>query len=246
MKLFQWIASEKELKGLYDKIRLESLKVMKGADLFTGLVKTYVPLTEGTPILPGESKEVVTTAMKRLRYHKDSVVKMLDYELTRDSGNTLAQADLVIDGVTVAKAVPVTFLLSATTRMRAEREILDAMPTLDMSKKWEPVGNEVFKHGPVFTNREEKKTVPVVLHPPTKEHPAQIKEVTEVKVIGKFDLTVFNGAIHPGLKAALLERLDKVINALKDARLRANEQTVTEQKIGDKLYDYILAAPHKE
>jgi hypothetical protein len=245
-KLFQHIASEKELSGQVNVIEKETLKVFDGSSLFQGLTKTFVPLVEGLPILPGEQKEVVTTVGKRLRYHVGFAAKMFDYELVRDAANQKAKADLVIDGKVAAKDLPVTFLLSAETRMRAQREIFAKMPALDMSRKWEKAGNELWKHGPNFINREEKKTEPVVMYHATKEHPAQIKEVVTSKVVARFDCTDFSGAVHPGLKAAILERMDKVIEALKAARLRANELEVEERAIGDTLFEYILSAPQKE
>ena len=45
---------------------------------------------------------------------------------------------------------------------------------------------------------------------------------------------------NPALKAEMLARIDKVIAALKDARLRANELAVDEKKVGSILFDYIL------
>ena len=245
-KLFQHIASEKELSAQVNVIEKETLKVFDGSSLFQGLTKTFVPLVEGLPVLPGEQKEVVTTVGKRLRYHVGFSAKMFDYELTRDTANQAARADLVIDGKVVASNLPVTFLLSAETRMRAQRDIFAKMPALDMSRKWEKAGDEQWKHGPNFINREEKKTESVVLYPHTDHHPAQVKEVVTAKVVARFDITDFSGAVHPGLKAAILERMDKVIEALKAARLRANELEVEEQAIGATLFDYILSAPQKE
>ena len=192
-KLFQHIASEKELSAQVNVIEKETLKVFDGSSLFQGLTKIFVPLVEGTPILPGEQKEVVTTVGRRLRYHVGFAAKMFDYELTRDAANQEAKADLVIDGKVVAKDLPVTFLLSAETRMRAQREIFAKMPALDMARKWEKVGDEQWKHGPNFINREEKRTEPVVLYPHTDQHPAQIKEVVTTKVIARFDTTDFSG-----------------------------------------------------
>jgi len=118
-KLFQHIASEKELKGLYEKMRLETLKVMGQGALFNGLVKEYERLTDDTPELPGERKEVVTTVMDRLEWHRASVEAITDYELTRDSGNQLAKADVILDGKTILKDAPVTWLLAAENRFRA-------------------------------------------------------------------------------------------------------------------------------
>lgn len=245
-KLFQHIASEKELSGQTNVIEQETKKVFDGSSLFQGLKKTFVPLVEGLPVLPGEQKEVVTTVGKRLRYHTGFVAKMFDYELTRDMANQKARADLVLGGKVVAKDLPVTFLLAAETRMRAQREIFAKMPALDMARLWEKAGDELWKHGPNFINREERKTEAVVLYPATKEHPAQVKEVVTAKVVARFDIMEFSGAVHPGLKAAILERMDEVIEALKAARLRANELEVEERKIGATLFEYILSAPQKE
>lgn len=240
-KLFQHIASEKELKGLYEKMRLETLNVLGKGNLFTGLNKEWEGLTDGVAELPGEKKEVVTTVMERLNWHRQAVEALTDYELVRDMGNQVAKADVVLDGQTVLKDAPVTWLLAAENRFRAEREILDKIPTLDLSKDWKDTGDGKYKYGPTFVNREEKKTVPVVLHPPTKEHPAIVKEVTEARVIGRFTTTYFSGVIHPAKKAEMLRRIDKVITALKDARLRANELTVQEKEVAGTLFDYILA-----
>lgn len=245
-KLFQHIASEKELQTQCNVIEAETKKVFSGGDLFQGMVKTFVPLVEGIPVLPGERKEVVTTVMKRLRYHATFAAKMFDYELTRDAANQRARADVIVDGATMFKDAPVTWLLSTETRLRALREILAIMPTLDLSKFWEAVGDEIFKHGPTFTNREVKVTSAVVLYPHTEHHPAQIEKVTTPKVESKFEVTITSGAVHPGKKAGILEWTDKLIAAFKDARLRANELPVEEQSAGAKIFEYILSAPQKE
>ena len=244
-KLFQVIAGEPELKGAMDKMRQETLKVFKGDDLFVGLTKDYQQKVEGTPMLPGEKKEVVTTVQKRLDWNKNSVRDLIDYELTRDVGNVAAKADVVVDGVTLATGVPVTFLLTLEGRLRALRDVYDAIPTLDMSKKWELVGDGIYKYGPTFMNKTDKKTIPVLMYPATKEHPAQVKEVVEEAVVGVWNSVSFSGKVHPGLKAAMLERVDILIAAVKDARMKANDIEVADQKIGAAVFDYIHSAPPK-
>jgi hypothetical protein len=240
-KLFQHIASEPELKGACEKITAETLKVFKGADLFNGLTKNYVPKESDGDPLPPEKKELVTTVEKRLDWMRPFIEKMIDYEVTRDKTNTSAKADIRVGDVALAKDVPVTTLLSLEGRLKALRNVYDSMPTLDMSKRWELEAGtvDVFRHGPVLQYRTAKKTKVVVLHVPTKEHPAQVKDVVEDVMIGTFDTTYTSGAVMPGVKASLLGRIDRLIEAVKDARMRANEVQVEGVAIGEALFDFI-------
>ena len=125
--------------------------------------------------------------------------------------------------------------------MQEVREYYDAVPTLDTAKRWEKVEGttDQFRHGPIKQYRTAKQTKGVVLYPHTEKHPAQVKEVTEDVTIGTFETTTYSGAIHPGDKAALLGRIDKMIVAVKEARMKANEQDLESVKVGKSIFDYI-------
>lgn len=243
---FQWIAMIEEALKRYKKFTDETRKILKTHTYVTGYIKKFVKLVEDTPELPGEEKEAPTTVIDRLLWQNKANVDKANAELTRDVGNVFAKADLVIDDITFAKDLPVPFLLSFEKLLIEQREIVELAPTLDMSKKWEKMGNNRWKHGPTFTNREEKTTRGVTLYPATKEFPAQIDKVTDMKVVAKWETTTVSGALHPGMKAALLERFDMMIEAVKTARLKANETKVKEQLIGRKVFDWIYEAESKE
>lgn len=239
-KLFQHIAVEPELKGAHEKMRAETLKVFKGSDLFVGFSKEYSPKDADGDKLPPERKEVVTTVNKRLEWTSKSVIELLDYEMTKDVANMQAKASLEVDGKVIAENVPATTLLSLEKRLREVREYYDAIPTLDMAKAWKPEDNsDIFKFGPVVQNKTAKKTVALTLAPATKEHPAQVKDFVEDVTIGHFETMNFSGALHPGNKAGYIERIDKLIVAVKGARMRANEVATTDAKIGKSIFDYI-------
>ena len=240
-KLFQLIVTEPEKKGAYEKMMSETRHVFKGQDLFLGLVKMYTPKNENGDPLPEERKEVVTTVNGRLSWGNHSVTELLDYELSRDLTNMQAKADIVVDGVTLAKGVPATNLLSLEKRLRELRDVYDQIPTLDLSKPWKQhEGNPgLWVWGPVEQYRTAKKTVPVIMAPATDKHPAQVKDVVEDVTIGTFRTTIFSGAVHPGTKAQWLGRIDKLITAVKDARMRANDVPVVEGAVGSSIMTYI-------
>lgn len=240
-KLFQHIVSEPEVRGSYEKIKAETVKVFKGQELFHGIAKVYTPKEEGGEPLPKEEKDVVTTVEKRLHWTEGKVAGLFDYELVRDRANMKAMSDLTVDGVTIAKDVPATTLLSMEKRLREIREYYDAIPTLDLSKKWDNVdgAKDLFRNGPNESYRTAKKTLAVVLYPATEKHPAQVKDVTEDVTVGTWRTTYFSGAIHPGVKAELLERIDRLIEAAKKARMKANEVETEKAEIGKALFDYI-------
>ena len=248
-KLFQHIVREPELKGAAAKIEQETAKVFKGQGataLFAGIVRKWVKTKEDAPNLGEERKEVVTTVQKRLDWNKKPIIALVDYELTRDVGNTLAKADLVVDGITLAKDAPATFLLSLEKRLRAIRNIYNAIPTLDLAVLWEAVGNGIFKHGPNKVDKTRRITAWETVVSADAHHPAQVKEKQRDEVMGYTETTHFSGAVHPGLKAAYLEQIDKLIEATKDARMRANDMEVTEQNVGEAIFKFIHNVKAKE
>lgn len=239
-KLYQHIIIENEVKGAAEKITNETLKVFKGRELFEGFHREYQPKDVAGDQLPTESKEVVTTVEERLAWTEGKVAELLDFELVKDAANMAAKADLVVGERALAKDVPATYLLALEKRLREIRSYYDAIPTIDMSKKWEDGGKPGHrKHGPVDQYRTAKKTIPVVLRQETKEHPAQVKAETEDVQIGKFLTTYFSGSAHPKDKAEWIGRIDRLIAATKRARMQANEAEVGEQKIGKEIFDYI-------
>lgn len=240
-KQYHLIVTEPEKRGAYEKIRSETMKGFRGADLFKGVEKVYVPKVEGGDPLPGDSKKIVTSVKQRLAWTEKFVVELLDFEASRDRTNMRTVADLEVDGVVIGKSLPATFLLSLEKRLKEIRDYYDAIPTLDLSHEWKPVeGNpDEFKHGPIDSYRYVKKTSGAVLAPATDKHPAQVKEVIDDVLAGTWSTTTYSSEVHPGVKAEFLTRIDKLIEATKRARMKANEAEVEEIKVGKSIFDFI-------
>ena len=77
------------------------------------------------------------------------------------------------------------------------------------------------------------------MHPGDKNHPAQVEKVTENKIIGEYVKTGWSSMITPARKAKLLDRLEGLIRAFKEARMRANNQEVVRNDIGQIIFDYL-------
>jgi hypothetical protein len=240
-KLHIHLGLESGFKGAFYKMQAETVSVFKDHDQVKGLVKEYTPKDEGGEPLAREEKKCVTCVRERLNWTRESAIALLDYELTKDTANQEATADLVVDGEVLATSVPVTTLLSLEKRLQEIRGVYNIIPTLDMSKDWQLIegGEGYYKHGPVKQYRTAKKTTPVVLYAATKEHPAQVKEVVEDVTIGTFETTHISGASTASIKARLMERIDKLIMAVDSARRYANESEVKDRSIGRALFNYV-------
>ena len=239
-KLYQHLAVVTSAKQAFEKIVKETKKVFEGVSLFEGFNRTYEMLNEDEVGFPTESKEVATTVHDKLLWTKKFVADVLDAELQRDAANCAAFADLVVDGVTIAKDLPAQFLLTLERKVSEMISYHNGIPTLDPSLKWEASTIlNVYKHGPIVKHRTTKKTVPVLLHPGTAQHPPKVEAVTEDVVIAKINTTSFSGAVHPLQKAKWLERLEKLNSAVKVARLQANVVDVPDKKIGEALFNWV-------
>jgi len=247
-KLHEVLAVEEGLAGTAKKI-IEETRVTfeKKPEHFQGAVKIYQPFAEGSveDERPVERKELVTTVADRLAYTLASITPWLDAVLQKEATNQTACAAIEVDGVIIAKDVPATFLLGLETKLKDLREVCDKIPTLQAGIAWEldPTqdGTGVYKtKHPIERLRTEKVTKPVVLYPHSDKHPAQVKEVSEDKNVGKWVDTHWSGMYSPAQKSALLGRIDTLLRAVKQARQRANCAEVLSVSIGDKLSQFIL------
>lgn len=172
-------------------------------------------------------KELPTTVYETAAYTFAFIEKGLDVRLRKHLTNQHARADVMLGTECVMADVPVDFLLDLEKELPQWREAFLAMPTLDPSKKWEAEREYVYKTMAQST-KTEKKASAVELSPATKEHKAQIKEVSNDVVVGLFTDVTFSGVATAQQKADVLALLDQLIVAVKEARMRANTTEVVE------------------
>jgi len=92
----------------------------------------------------------------------------------------------------------------------------------------------------VETTKTKKKMTPVVLYEATKEHPAQVKEVTEDVVVGFWSATKFSGALSGDRKEVLVSRIQQLQKAVKFAREEANGEVVEKKNASAALFGFLL------
>jgi len=244
-KLHELLAVEADLAQASQKMLEDCLNTFaKKPDHFEGQtrsVRFFDESREGENL--EETKELVSKVSERLEYALKFTGKYYDALLKKESANQTAVADLVVNGVTIAKDVPATFLLGMETRLKAVRQVLLAIPTLAPSVAWAEdvgAGQDVFLAPTTVSFKTEKTFRHKVLVEPTDKHPAQVREWTEDVPVARVETVKRSTMWSPARKARAIERCDELLHAVKKARQRANTVEVTERAIAKDMFAYIL------
>lgn len=248
-KLHELLAAEADLEKRA-KMIVEEAKVTfnKKTNLFTGRKRTLEAITDEyadieRTFVP-ESQKLEETVPSKLEYVQEVIEEYWDAVYQKERTNQAASADVIIDDVVVVEKAPVTFLLGMEKKLKSIRDMFLQIPTLEPGVEWEPdenMGNGIFKlkeHQIQFKTK--KEIVPKILYEATDKHPAQIEVLTEQKEVGRYKVMLWSGMITSREKANYLTRIDKLLIAVKEARMRANTQEVITEKTASKIFDYIL------
>lgn len=243
-KLHEILAVENDLEKVATNVIEEAKNTFnKKANLFQGQVKTAEMFDDDTPAPAPEVIKLEETVPSKLRYVGKAVARWLDVVLQKEATNQKAVADLVVDGQVLATAVPATFLLGLENKVKRLRDMYLQIPTLQPGIRWEPAPNEgenVFAAAdPIERFITQKQTKSTVLYEATKEHPAQIDKWSEDVKVGRYLIAPTSGMITPAHKAEILDRLDRLAQGAKAARMRANSAEVEKITIGQTLVDFI-------
>lgn len=244
--LHELLAVEGDLDGAHQKIVEETrVTFTKKAEHFMGFHKKLEIVVDDGIKHPEEFKAIDTTVQAKLDHMKKTEIRYFDALLQKEATNQIAYADLIIDGVTIAEALPATFLLGMETRLKHLRSAYEVIPTIQPGIEWvlDPTqGDHIYMTAkPSEKLKTETVIEPVVLYPATKEHPAQVKEVSKVNIVGKYVQFNWSGMITPAEKSVLLGKMDKLIRAFKQARQRANTSEVVRRTVGAEIFAYIHA-----
>lgn len=244
-KLHELLAVEGDLEGVYKNILQETAtQFTKHPDRYWGQIQRVEFLDADAPGEADVHKEMDDTVKAKLEYSAEHVVRYLDAVLQKEMTNQTAKADIVIDGVTIASDVPVTFLLGLETKLKHIRQNLyETIPTLQPGIKWEldeAQGPDIYKMAyPEEKFRTKKNIKNHILYEATKEHPAQVETYTEDERIARVITDKWCGMITPAEKSVILGRLDKLTRAVKKARQKANSAEVVSATIGAEIFKYI-------
>lgn len=247
-KLHELLAVREDRANKAKKITDETRHILgHQRNLFTGSIKRVKAHDEGRSREFDEETitSVTTSVQDRLEYTFASIISAIDVSAAIALANTQAKADIIVNGIVLKAGVPATTLLELEKDLVQWRETLNLCPTLPAGILWDVAEDQSVQHvyvtrHPIVKKRSEKVSTPVVLYQATDKHPAQVKEVVnDVPVADIVEIT-YNAMLKSEVKAGMLERVDELLVAVKEARARANETEVKTTNIGQVLAKYVL------
>jgi hypothetical protein len=240
MKLHQLLAVLQSAKNNSAKAKTAVYHLAQ-KPFFKGLSRTYEPREEEGFVYPPESQNVQLKAEKLIEQFVEASSEYLDLCASQDLTNTTAKASVVVDGVTILKDVPVTHLLFLEKQLIDVKTFISSLPVLDADKEWEYSTTRGCWVTPTRKSAKTKKiTKPVVLYEATKEHPAQVKEVSEDVVEGTWTNFDMSGALPQDKLNELLVKAEKLIKAVVIAREEANSIEVKQFPVASPLFVYLF------
>ncbi len=243
MKLNQVIAILQTVKANSTKAKTSVYHLIQKNTMFQGISRTFQPVAEDGFVYPPENQTLQMKAEDLLSSFEQACTELFNLCATQDWANAQAKADIVVDGTTILREVPVSYLLFLEKQLADIKTFISTLPILDTSESWVYDGQqECFATEPKYTTKTKKIVKPVVLYEATKEHPAQVKESSEDVPEGTWRTVKFSGAISQARQNELLRRVDKLMQEVIFAREQANSLEVTQQnQVARSIFGYLFA-----
>lgn len=241
-KLNQIIAVEKGAKTQVHTEISELYKAVQKPDLFHGFNKQYQKKDDDDQDLPPESKRVQYTVASVTEQIERSMSKLMNITARKDWTNTTAKSDVTVDSVVILKDVPVSYLLFLEKNLTDIRTFVSKLPVLGSDEDWKKDENTgLFKTPEVKTHRSKKVQKALVLYHATPEHPAQTQIITEDIIAGYWSQVKYSGAIQEPKQKEILERVEKLLNAVKQAREASNAANeIDTPDVGKEVFSYLF------
>jgi hypothetical protein len=226
-KLNQILAVEKTVKSKREDEFTRLYQDVQKTELVTGLSRTYQAKDDEGEKLPPESKKVQVKVEDAISKAVSLLQEIFNITAAKDSTNTKAVADIVVEGEVVRQGVPVTHLLWMEKKLLSIAEFINKLPVLPQDAVWSyDAGQGLYRSEPTQTVKTKKREEWKIIVPPTKEHPAQTQKMVEDVPVGTWTTTQLSGAIPESRKRQLQERCEKYLRAVKEARETANQTEV--------------------
>ena len=240
-KLNQIIAVEKGVKSRSFQELTEAHHALQKPSLLSGISRTYRPKDEEGEALPPEATKVQIKADEIIRQTAGIMTKLFDVTATKDWANCIARANVVVNGTVLLKDVPITYLLFLEKQLVDLHTFIKKLPTLDASETWVfDAGADCWATEATQTLRTKKIPRNHVKAEATEKHPAQVEVYYEDVTVGFWRTVKFSGALPAKRVNELLERVEKLQEAVKFAREEANNAETSDQKIGDAVFKFLI------
>lgn len=241
-RLHEIIAVEKTVKNTAENAVTAIHRNSKQVGRFNGMARTFTPLNDEGDVYPPESQKVQLSAARQVSELRDAFQELFNLTYAKDIGNMSAKADIVVEGEVLVEGVPATVLLFLEKKILDLRTFIQALPTLDPSETWKLEENSgLYTTETVKTVKTKKVQRPIVLHPPTKEHPAQTQLITEDQVVGHWNTTKRSAALTVSQQKQWYRRANTLLTAVKEARTQANQvRVIKDQTFAKKILGFVF------
>jgi len=240
-KLNQIIAVEKGVKSKSFSELSDAHHLLLKPALLSGIARTYQPKDDEGENLPPESTKVQVKAEEVLRKTSATLTRLFDVTATKDWANCAARSDVKVDGTVLLADVPVTYLLFLEKQLTDLHTFIRKLPVLDAAESWvQDVSTDSWKTEPVQTYRTKRVPRNHVKAEATEKHPAQVEVYYEDVTIGYWTTVKFSGALPARRVNELLDRVEKLQQAVKFAREEANGTEVADQRVGEAVFGYLF------
>lgn len=241
-KLNQILAVEKSKKKKINDELSELYKAVQKPDLMNGHRREYTPRSEDGEEFPPEEKQVQYEYKSVFALTRERLEELFNLTAKKDWTNCKAKASIELDGKVFLEDVPVTYLLFLEKQLNDLHALVSSTAELDSGVKWSSDPNSgLFTSSEVKTQKVKKVKRPIVLYEATDKHPAQVQLADEDVVVGTWSTVKLSGAIPRPKKLALLERIQRLQDAVKFAREQANNIDAERVAIGDKVLSYVFS-----
>jgi hypothetical protein len=241
-RLNQIIAVEKGVKSRSFAELSEAHHALQKTALLAGIARSYQPKDEDGEQYPPESTKVQVKSEDVLRQTGTTLTRLFDVTATKDWANCTAKADVKVDGTVLLEAVPATYLLFLEKQLTDLHTFIGKLPVLDASESWSfDQAADCWATEPVQTSKTKKIPRNHVKAEATEKHPAQVEVYYEDVVVGYWKTVKFSGALPAKRVKELLDRVDKLAQAVKYAREEANNSEVTDKHVGERVFGYLFS-----
>jgi hypothetical protein len=241
-KLNQIIAVEKGVKTRTHQELTEAHHALQKPALLQGIARTYRPKDEEGEALPAESTRVQVKSQDIIRRTSQILTRLFDVTASKDWTNCRTRADVVVEGKKLIEGAPVTYLLFLEKELTDLHTFIKKLPVLDASEAWfHDPSADAWATEAVTTLRTKKIPRNHVKAEATEKHPAQVEVYYEDITVGHWRTIKYSGALPAERVNALIERVEKLQQAVKYAREEANNAEAEDKKVGQAVFDYLFA-----
>lgn len=242
MRLNQVVSVEKGLRQRTTGELTALHQATQKPALLTGLLKKYRPSNVEGATYPDEEQKVQFIAEEVIKRIQELEITLTDATARKDWANCSACADIKVDGQVIVPRAPVHFILYLMKQLLPNlRTMVEKMVVLDPSVDWHRDSNTgLQKTKPIESQRTRKVKKAFTAHAPTKEHPAQVVIYDEDEVVGVWETVRASGALSLQRQKAIIVRLARLEDAVKEALQEANSIDAPAQNIGAPLLQFVF------